>query len=123
MRHSILEVIDEISQSVVDKSTDLGALIDNAQSQMNSMELNYKNSSIHIAANIDKAIIDDIKSRNFIENDYIESGFSGLDRIIKGFKKSDFVIVGARPNVGKTAFALNIANNLCQQNISVGFFQ
>lgn len=122
LRRSIVEFANSVNHAAVDKSTDLGALIDQAQSKMNSMGLDYKTSSIHNAADIDQAIIDDIESRNSIENDYIESGFSGLDRIIKGFKKSNFVIVGARPNVGKTAFALNIANNLCKQGISVGFF-
>ncbi|WP_418457476.1 DnaB-like helicase C-terminal domain-containing protein [Borreliella andersonii] len=42
---------------------------------------------------------------------------------MQGFNKSDFVIIGAHPSVGKTAFALNILNNLCfKQNRSVGFF-
>lgn len=42
----------------------------------------------------------------------IPTGFSGLDRIITGLNKSDLIIVGARPGMGKTAFALNIARNV-----------
>jgi replicative DNA helicase len=41
----------------------------------------------------------------------IASGFRDLDKMTAGFQKSDLIIVGARPSVGKTAFALNIATN------------
>jgi replicative DNA helicase len=42
----------------------------------------------------------------------IPSGFQDLDRMTSGFQKSDLIIVAARPSVGKTAFALNIAQNV-----------
>lgn len=52
----------------------------------------------------------------------IESGYILLDEKIGGFQKGEFVIVGARTSIGKTAFALNIAENIVERNISVGFF-
>jgi len=42
----------------------------------------------------------------------IPSGFADLDKMTSGFQKSDLIIVAARPSVGKTAFALNIAQNV-----------
>lgn len=42
----------------------------------------------------------------------VPSGYPDLDRMTAGFQKSDFMVVGARPSVGKTAFALNIAQNI-----------
>ena len=45
----------------------------------------------------------------------LKSGFSGLDQYIVGFGKSDLIIVGARPGVGKTAFVLNIATNIAKR--------
>ncbi len=42
----------------------------------------------------------------------IPSGFPDLDRMTSGFQKSDLIIVAARPSVGKTAFALNVAQNV-----------
>lgn len=42
----------------------------------------------------------------------IKSGFNDLDKMTSGFQKSDLIIVAARPSVGKTAFALNIAQNV-----------
>lgn len=42
----------------------------------------------------------------------VPSGFDDLDRMTAGFQRSDLVIMAARPSVGKTAFALNIAQNV-----------
>ncbi|MBJ9991786.1 MULTISPECIES: replicative DNA helicase [Paenibacillus] len=42
----------------------------------------------------------------------IPTGFVDLDRMTNGFQRSDLIIVAARPSVGKTAFALNIAQNV-----------
>lgn len=42
----------------------------------------------------------------------IPSGFVDLDRMTAGFQRNDLIIVAARPSVGKTAFALNIAQNV-----------
>ena len=43
------------------------------------------------------------------------TGFSGLDRVLAGMSKSDLVLVGARPGMGKTSFCLNIATNVAVQ--------
>lgn len=42
----------------------------------------------------------------------ISTGYSDLDRTITGLNKSDLILVAARPGMGKTAFALNIAANV-----------
>ena len=42
----------------------------------------------------------------------IATGFAELDKITAGFQRNDLIIVGARPSMGKTAFALNIAQNV-----------
>ncbi|MFW6120752.1 MAG: replicative DNA helicase [Petrotogales bacterium] len=53
----------------------------------------------------------------------IATGFRELDKITTGFHKSDLVIVAARPSMGKTAFALNVAKNMALKNdIPVAFF-
>jgi replicative DNA helicase len=42
----------------------------------------------------------------------IATGFTELDKMTAGFQRNDLIIVGARPSVGKTAFALNISQNV-----------
>ncbi len=53
----------------------------------------------------------------------IPSGYQSLDKITGGFQNSDLIIIAARPSVGKTSFALNIATNIAiKENLPVGFF-
>ena len=53
----------------------------------------------------------------------IPSGFKELDDLTSGFQRSEFIVVAARPSVGKTAFALNIAQNVAiQQRLKVAIF-
>lgn len=53
----------------------------------------------------------------------IPTGFTELDRMTSGFQRSDLIIVAARPSVGKTAFALNIAQNVATKtNENVAIF-
>ncbi|GAK12018.1 replicative DNA helicase [Geomicrobium sp. JCM 19039] len=46
----------------------------------------------------------------------VSSGFQDLDRMTAGFQRSDLIIVAARPSMGKTAFALNIAQNIATKS-------
>ena len=53
----------------------------------------------------------------------VPSGYHDLDNMTAGFQNSDFIILAARPSMGKTAFALNIAQNIAiRQNIPVIIF-
>ena len=45
-----------------------------------------------------------------------KTGFSGIDNVLAGMGNSDLVLIGARPGMGKTSFALNIATNVAQMN-------
>ncbi|MBN2199991.1 MAG: replicative DNA helicase [Candidatus Aminicenantes bacterium] len=53
----------------------------------------------------------------------VPSGFRDLDALTAGFHPSEFVVVAARPSMGKTAFCLNIAQHLgTKTDYAVGFF-
>ncbi|GAF66382.1 replicative DNA helicase [Alkalihalobacillus trypoxylicola] len=52
----------------------------------------------------------------------IPTGFMELDKMTAGFQRNDLIIVAARPSVGKTAFALNIAQNVAtktSENVAI----
>lgn len=53
---------------------------------------------------------------------FIPTKFASLDHKIQGFFNSSFVVIGARPSVGKTSFALSLAKNILEQGYRVGFF-
>lgn len=52
----------------------------------------------------------------------LETGFPKVDNMLSGFQKSDFIILAARPSVGKTAFALNILEHVTRNDGHVLFF-
>lgn len=53
----------------------------------------------------------------------LPTGFTRLNALTQGFQKTDLIVVAARPGMGKTAFALNIASYLTiHQKHVVGFF-
>ncbi len=52
----------------------------------------------------------------------IPSGFRDLDRLTSGFQRNDLIIIAARPSVGKTAFALNVAQSVAvntDENVAI----
>jgi replicative DNA helicase len=60
--------------------------------------------------------LEEIKERGEVMTG-IPSGFAGIDQVTYGWQNSDFIILAARPAVGKTAFALNLARNAAINNI------
>ena len=59
--------------------------------------------------------ITDIQNGNVPQN-IVRSEFKSLDRMTKGFKPGELILLAARPSVGKTAFALNIAANVVREH-------
>ena len=58
-----------------------------------------------------------------VNNDAVYTDFPSLDRMTHGLKPGELILVAARPSVGKTAFALNIAANAClKHNKTVAIF-
>ena len=75
-----------------------------------------KNVLVETMLEIDKMLKDENENR-------ITTGFADLDRQIYGFMPSDFIIIAARPAMGKTAFVLNIMSEVAvKQKKSVAFF-
>jgi replicative DNA helicase len=53
----------------------------------------------------------------------VPTGFEGLDNILSGLQKSDLIIIGARPSLGKTTLALDMARNAAMKHkLPVGIF-
>ncbi|GIO11990.1 replicative DNA helicase [Cohnella xylanilytica] len=93
---------------------DVGSLINDAEQRI--MEISNRRSTSGFIS-IRDVLMEVFDRVEFLYNHKggttgIPSGFRDLDKMTAGFQRSDLIIVAARPSVGKTAFALNIAQNV-----------
>ncbi len=78
---------------------------------------------VHIRQLLQSYLEEDSEEIERRELSVVRTGFSDLDLLLGGLKRSDLCIVGARPSVGKSSFALGIARNAAiAQGASVAFF-
>ena len=78
---------------------------------------------VHIRQLLQAYLDEDIEAIERRELAAIRTGYSDLDTLLGGLKRSDLVIIGARPSVGKSSFALGIARNAAiNQRANVAFF-
>lgn len=124
IQRELIRVTGQIQQRAFDEATDVVDLIDFSENQIYKVaEGNIKKQTSPIGSVVEEAL-DQIEaaSKNTEELSGIPSGFSNLDRITSGWQKSDLVILAARPSMGKTAFALNIARNVAVNSKPIAFF-
>ncbi|WP_239615426.1 replicative DNA helicase [Cohnella mopanensis] len=93
---------------------DVGVLLNDAEARI--MEISSRRSATGFIS-IRDVLMEVFEKVEFLYNHKggvsgIPSGFVDLDKMTNGFQRSDLIIVAARPSVGKTAFALNVAQNV-----------
>ena len=102
----------EILKDSYDDAINVDLLIDEAQSKIyGAIQNSVKNDVKDVGAVINDAMKEIEKNQNADGLSGVPSGFLSLDRVTRGWQKSDLIILAARPSVGKTAFALNLARN------------
>ncbi len=106
-------IIKDINENVLDSEK----LLANAEQKIYDIRSGRELSGLtHIGSVIENETYDRLSKMSDPETkaDYvgIPSGIGDLDRMITGLNKSDLIILGARPGMGKTSFALNIARNV-----------
>lgn len=109
------EIIDNAQNSSLDAKT----LLDSAEQKIYDIR---KGKDAEGLTKIESIILDSYQHLQQITGEdkdkYLgaKTGFSKLDQITSGLNKSDLIIVAARPGMGKSAFALNIATNMCKRS-------
>ena len=114
---SLMNAAQDIIRDINDGETDSGKLIDNAEQSIYAIRQGREVSGLtHIKSVLETETYDRLNKMSNPETraDYIgiPTGIGSLDKVIGGLYKSDLIILGARPGMGKTAFALNIARNV-----------
>ncbi|MCR5326308.1 MAG: replicative DNA helicase [Bacteroidales bacterium] len=102
----------DILRDAYDESVNVDDLIDKAQTKVyDAIQSNVRKEVQDIGSIINDAMGDIQEQQNSEGLSGVPSGFVSIDRITNGWQRSDLIILAARPSVGKTAFALNLARN------------
>ena len=110
----IISTCSDVSDMTFSEQEEVSHIIDYAQSQFteisqgrDSRNFRHIRDVLHdVLANLRNLADDPTASHG------TPTGFSGVDRLLVGMGDSDLIILGARPGMGKTSFALNIATNV-----------
>ena len=114
---SLITASREIIDSSIDETTSAELLLDAAEQKIYNIRQGRASDA---PSRLDDIINNQVLDRLRIISNPEErekhkgcpTGFSYLDRCISGLNKSDLVIIGARPGMGKTSLALNLARNV-----------
>jgi replicative DNA helicase len=111
IQRELIRVSGEIIGDAYEDSTDVFDLLDDAESKLfeitnNHLRKNFDSIDTVLVKTIQR--IEDMRNRKE-DITGIPSGFPSLDKVTYGWQNTDLIILAARPAVGKTAFALNLA--------------
>ena len=115
----------EIAQRCYEDAGDLDQVLDYAESAVFEISENKHQAAFHPLNKIIEINIDALEERqgNRALVTGVTTGFTRLDHLTAGLQSSDLIILAARPSMGKTALALNIARNAAVEgNVPVAIF-
>lgn len=128
IQREIIRLSTEAITEAYDETTDVVSLLDRTEQKL--MDINDRNfrSDYQNMSDVYKETFDQFKKAEENKDTNggiigVPSGFTGLDRYTSGFQPGTLIILAARPAMGKTAFALNIARNIAvDHEMPVAFF-
>jgi replicative DNA helicase len=121
----LITTAGEIAELGYNESEDVEKVLDEAEQKLFSVSQKYiKQDFVPIKSILEAAFnrIDELhKGDHKLRG--VPSGFPDMDNILAGFQKSDLVIIAARPSIGKTTLALDLARQIAiKEKVSVGIF-
>ena len=125
LERELLNVTREIADDILTANYNFSELLDFSEKRINNV-LNKRQTGSFLKIDLaaDK-VFDIIESTKETDHNItgLDTGFKKLNDMTFGFQDGELIILAARPGVGKSAFALNIATNACRlANASVAFF-
>ena len=113
-RRQIITVCSEVSDMTYGERDGVGHVLDYAQGQLNDIAQGRDTRNLRDIKDVLRDVFDNLHTlaENGSEAHGLPTGFSGVDRVLVGMGEADLIILGARPGMGKTSFALNIATNV-----------
>ena len=112
IQRDLIDAAFGILKEAFDDTANVDHLIETSQSKVfNAVQGNFKSQYKQIGDVVNRSLdrIQSVQDSHGLTG--IPSGFATLDNITMGWQQGNLVIIGARPSMGKTAFALNMARN------------
>jgi replicative DNA helicase len=125
IRRHLIRISQEIHADSYNEGIDSRIIIEDAERKIFDITDKHNSGTYVRAGDIIPETIEAIERQYHAHDSYtgIPSGFPALDTMLSGFQRSEFIVIGARPSVGKTALALSMAANISiRHNCPVGFF-
>ncbi|MCE1190422.1 MAG: replicative DNA helicase [Ignavibacteria bacterium] len=110
----LISTSNKISSDAHNAKDDALTILDRAERCIFEItERHIKKSYVDLRKAVNDAMeyIDSIHSKDFLKEFAVPTGYYDMDNLLGGFQNSDMIILAARPSMGKTAFALNLARN------------
>ena len=113
MLRALISACDDISTMAYSEQEDTAHLVEMAEQKIFAVAEGRENKGFTHIRDALVQVYDRLHllAENKTEALGMPTGFSGLDRVLVGLGKSDLVLVGARPGMGKTSFAMNLATH------------
>lgn len=110
----LAELAQAIRHEALTEQDDVGTLLDLAEKRIFDLSEQRTTRDFQDIGTLTIQTIDEIDRRSSSHHEVtgVATGYTELDEWTGGLQKSDLIILAARPSVGKTAFALNIAANI-----------
>ena len=124
IQRDLISAAYDILKGAYDDSESVDDLIDMSQSKVFAAIQNNVKKDVQDVGSVLKTALDEIEEMQGQSGiSGVPSGYSTIDKFTLGWQKSNLIILGARPSVGKTAFALNILRNAAvDHNMPVAIF-
>lgn len=122
IQRELIRIGGEIVSDSFEDKTDVFELLDKAEQDLFEIGNSYLKKDSESIKEILVRTLDEIEEARKQKDDLtgVPSGFPALDAITGGWQKTDLIILAARPAVGKTAFALNLAVNAALSSKPMG---
>ena len=118
----LLDVSHRLQTLAHREDEDVDAILGEAEQQLFSVtQKTLSNKFDALSGELDKAM-ERIQTQDDGQLRGVASMHTKMDQTLGGFQKSDLIILAARPSVGKTAFAIDIARRVAEQQVPVGIF-
>ena len=125
LRRKLIEVSTSITTSAFDEESETNDIIDNAEKNIFSVTKARKAGEFKIISDVMKSTQKRLEelAKNDKEITGISTGFYDFDKLTSGLHENELIIIAARPAMGKTAFAVNLAVNAAlNSNKNVALF-